>query len=181
MKYSEDDQLFIFIAGHGTFNDDFREGYIVTKNSLKDDPEVSSYLSHSQLRNIIDQIPCRHIFLVIDACYGGTFDEKIARRGGPNPYEDATNREFIYRKMQFKTRRFLTSGGKEYVPDGLPGHNSPFARRILEALRNYGGSSGILTINGIRAYVERAIPEPHDGEWGENEPGSDFIFVARPK
>jgi tetratricopeptide (TPR) repeat protein/uncharacterized caspase-like protein len=182
MKYGEDDQLFIFIAGHGTFNDDFREGYIVAKNSLKDDTEASSYLSHSQLRNIIDQIPCRHIFLVIDACYGGTFDEKIARRGDrPNPYENATNREFIYRKMQFITRRFMTSGGKEYVPDGKPGHNSPFVRSLLEALRNYGGTSGILTINGIRSYIERTIPEPHDGEWGENQPGSDFLFVAKPK
>ncbi len=184
MKYGEDDQLFIFIAGHGAFNDDFREGYIIAKNSLKDDLEVSTYLSHSQLRNIIDQIPCRHIFLVIDACFGGTFDEKIARRGGPaspSPYEDATNREFIYRKMQFVTRRFLTSGGKEYVPDGRPGQNSPFVRRLLEALRSYGGGSGMLTITSILSYVERVTPEPRFGEWGENQPGSDFIFVAKPK
>ena len=181
MKYGEDDQLFIFVAGHGAFNDDFREGYIIAKNSLKDDPDASTYLSHSQLRNIIDQIPCRHIFLVIDACFGGTFDEKIARRGGPSPYEDATNREFIYRKMQFVTRRFLTSGGKEYVPDGQPGHNSPFVRRFLEALRSYGGSSGMLTTTSILSYVERVTPEPRFGEWGENQPGSDFIFVAKPK
>ena len=184
MKYGEDDQLFIFIAGHGAFNDDFREGYIIAKNSLKDDPEVSTYLSHSQLRNIVDQIPCRHIFLVIDACFGGTFDEKIARRGGPSspsPYEDATNREFIYRKMQFVTRRFLTSGGKEYVPDGRPGQNSPFVRRLLEALRSYGGGSGMLTTTTILSYVERVTPEPRYGEWGENQPGSDFIFVAKPK
>jgi len=183
MKYGEDDQLFIFFAGHGAFNDDFREGYLIARNSLKDDPEVSTYLSHSQLRNIIDQIPCRHIFLVIDACFGGTFDEKIARRGGPgpSPYEEATNREFIYRKMQFVTRRFLTSGGKEYVPDGRPGQNSPFVRRLLEALRSYGGSSGMLTITSIVSYVERVTPEPRYGEWGENQPGSDFIFVAKPK
>jgi|GEM_PF-2027027 len=184
MKYGEDDQLFIFIAGHGTFNDDFREGYIIARNSLKDDPEVSSYLSHSQLRNIIDQIQCRHIFLVIDACFGGTFDEKVARRGGPaspSPYEDATNREFIYRKMQFMTRRFLTSGGKDYVPDGQPGRGTPFIRKFLEALRSYGGGSGLLTINSILSYVERVTPEPHQGEWGGNEPGSDFIFVAKPK
>ena len=183
MKYGEDDQLFIFIAGHGTFNDDFREGYIVAKNSLKEDLEASTYLSHSQLRNIIDQIPCRHIFLVIDACFSGTFDEKIARGGpnSPNPYEEATNREFIYRKMQFVTRRFLTSGGKEYVPDGRPGQNSPFVRRLLEALRSYGGSSGMLTTTSILSYVERVIPEPRFGEWGENQPGSDFVFVAKPK
>lgn len=183
LKYGEDDQLFIFIAGHGTFIDDFREGYIVARNSLKDDPDASSYLSHSQLRNIIDQIPCKHIFLVIDACFGGTFDETIARRGGPEDdgYADVTNREFVYRKMRFETRQFLSSGGKEYVPDGRPGQHSPFARKVLEALRSYGGNSGILTITRILSYVERVTPEPRRGEWGGNEPGSDFIFVARPK
>ncbi len=183
LKYGEDDQLFIFIAGHGTFVDDFREGYLIARNSLKDDPDASTYLSHSQLRNIIDQIPCKHIFLVIDACFGGTFDEMIARRGGPedDAYPDVTNREFIYRKMQFQTRQFLTSGGKEYVPDGRPGQHSPFTRKFLEALRSYGGHSGILTITRILSYVERVTPEPRRGEWGGNEPGSDFIFVARPK
>jgi hypothetical protein len=183
VKYGDDDQLFIFIAGHGTYVDDFREGYIVAKNSLKDDPDASTYLSHSQLRNIIDQIPCKHIFLVIDACFGGTFDEKIARRGGPEEdgYAEVTNREFIYRKMQFETRQFLTSGGKEYVSDGRAGQHSPFARKFLEALRSYGGSSGILTITRILSYVERVTPEPRRGEWGGNEPGSDFIFVARQK
>jgi len=179
MKYGDDDQLFIFVAGHGDFSDDFREGYLIAKNSLKPDPEASSYLAHSQLRNIIDQIPCRHIFLVIDACFGGTFDERL-RGDTNNPYADATNREFIYRKMQFVTRRFLTSGGKDYVPDGVPGHNSPFVRRFLEALRSYGGSDGILTITRILSYVERASPEPRYGEWGGNQPGSDFIFVAKP-
>jgi hypothetical protein len=178
MKYGEDDQLFIFIAGHGDFSDDFREGYIVARNSLKVDPEVSTYISHSQLRNIIDQIPCRHIFLVIDACFGGTFDESIVR--GKNPYADATNREFIYRKMQFVTRRFLTSGGKDYVPDGEPGHNSPFVHRFLEALRSYGDNDGILTITRILSYVERVTPEPRYGGWGQNQPGSDFVFVAKP-
>ncbi|MGH9928936.1 MAG: caspase family protein, partial [Pyrinomonadaceae bacterium] len=183
LKYADDDQLFIFIAGHGTFVDDFREGYLVARNSMKDDPDASTYLSHSQLRNIVDQIPCKHIFLVIDACFGGTFDEAIARRGGPEEhgYADVGNREFVYRKMQFQTRQFLTSGGKEYVPDGRPGQHSPFARKLLEALRSYGGSGGILTITSILSYVERVTPEPRRGEWGGNEPGSDFIFVAKPK
>jgi uncharacterized caspase-like protein len=179
-KFADDDQLFIFFAGHGTFVDDFREGYLISKNSLKNDPDASTYLSHSQLRNVIDQIPCRHIFLVIDACFGGTFDEKIARRGdGEKDYAEATNLEFIDRKMRFQTRQFLTSGGKEYVPDGRPGQHSPFARRFLEALRSYGGNDGILTIARILSYIERVTPEPRRGEWGGNEPGSDFLFITK--
>jgi hypothetical protein len=49
----------------------------------------------------------------------------------------------------------------------------------LEALRGYGGKQGILTITGILSYVERVTPEPRQGEWGANEPGSDFVFIAK--
>jgi hypothetical protein len=128
---------------------------------------------------MIDRIPVKHIFLVIDACFSGTIDEFISRSRGPTDiYAEATNFEFITRKLRFKTRQFLTSGGKEYVPDGRPGEHSPFTRKLLEALRSYGGQHGILTINGIFSYVERVKPEPRKGDWGGNEPGSDFVFVV---
>jgi uncharacterized caspase-like protein len=179
IKYSDDDQLFIFFAGHGTFNEEWKEGYIVTKDSKRNDEYGDSYISHSLLRKIIDNIPCKHIFLVIDACFSGTIDEFIAKSRAGEDY--GSNAEFLERKMQFKTRQFLTSGGKEYVPDGRPGQHSPFTRRLLEALRSYGGTSRLLTINSIVAYVERAIPLPRRGEWGGNEPGSDFVFVATMK
>lgn len=181
IHFSEDDQLFIFFAGHGYFNDEIKEGYLIAKDSLADDVDGESYYAYSLLRKAVDSIPCKHIFLVLDACYSGTFDEMIARRGGEEMYADATNPEFIRRKMQFRTRRFLTSGDKVYVPDGRPHQHSPFARKLLEALRSYGGRDGLLTITGILAYVERVTPEPRQGEWGGNEPGSDFIFEAKPR
>jgi hypothetical protein len=181
VKFSQDDQLFIFFAGHGTFNEEFKEGYIVAKDSKRNDELGDSYISHSLLRKIIDNIPCKHIFLVIDACFSGTIDEFIAKSRAGEDSGDVIATEFLERKMQFKTRRFLTSGGKEYVPDGRGGHHSPFARRFLEALRSYGGASRLLTITTIVSHVERAIPLPRQGEWGGNEPGSDFVFVATVK
>ena len=81
--------------------------------------------------------------------------------------------------MKFKTRRYLTSGGKEYVPDGTPGHHSPFARKFLEALRSYGGQDHIITLAEMVLFFERLAPEPRYGEFGSNEPGSDFLFIAR--
>ncbi|MCU1267884.1 MAG: peptidase caspase catalytic subunit p20 [Acidobacteria bacterium] len=177
--YADDDQLFIFFAGHGSFSEEFKEGYIIAKDSQAQDLMGDTYLSHSILRKVIDYIPCKHIFLVLDACFSGTFDEKIARRGGDPEYDDVTNPEFIERKMKFETRRFITSGDKVYVPDGRPGQHSPFARKLLEALRGYGGKQGILTITGVLSYVERVTPEPRQGEWGANEPGSDFVFIAK--
>ena len=53
--------------------------------------------------------------------------------------------EYINRKLKLKTRKFLTSGGKEYVSDGRPGQHSPFVRKLLEAIRSYGGDDSVLS------------------------------------
>jgi WD40 repeat protein len=177
-KYNPKDQLFIFFAGHGKYDEIFKEGYLVMKESKLDDETRTTLLSHSNLRTIINNIPSEHIFLIMDVCFGGTFDPLIASRGA-DVYTNITKTEFIERKLALKTRLYLTSGGKEYVPDGRPGEHSPFARKFLEALRSYGGEDGILTTAEIILYVEKVIPQPRTGEFGNNEPGSDFIFVAR--
>jgi len=175
-EFSDDDQLLIFLAGHGEFDNTFKEGYIVCKDSRKNDEAKSSLVSHSNLRTIINNIPCKHILLVMDVCFGGTFDPSIAHRGG-DIYERTDNNTFIKRKMQYKTRVYLTSGGNEYVPDGRPGHHSPFAHNFIEALNSGGGKDGILTLSEIMSYVEKTVPEPRVGGFGDNQPGSDFLFI----
>lgn len=184
--YTDNDQLVIFIAGHGKFDELFGEGYVVCTDSEKEDEGNNSYIAHSNLRTIVNAIPCKHTFLMMDVCFGGTIDPFIAGGGGHRGGESAdgggkelTQNDFISRKLAFKTRRYLTSGGKEYVPDGLPGHHSPYARKFLDALRNYGGHDRIITLAELVLYFERLIPEPRYGEFGANEPGSDFLFIAR--
>jgi uncharacterized caspase-like protein len=181
-SYEKDDQLFIFFAGHGQFDDIFTEGYLVGSDSKVDDPGKTSYISHSTLRTVVNNIKANHIFLTIDACFGGTFDQAVARagsRGQDDIYSDITRSEFIERRLRFKTRKYVTSGGKQYVADGKPGGHSPFARKFLQALRDYGGQDKILTLQELNGYLLNLKMEPHAGEFGDNEPGSDFVFVAR--
>jgi len=176
--YGDEDQLFIFIAGHGEFDNVFNDGYIVAKDSRKEDEIKSTYISHSSLRTIVNSIPCKHIFLTMDVCFGGTFDPYTARSRGFGEYTSVDKEQYIKRKMKYKTRLYLTSGGKEYVPDGRPNYHSPFARRFIAALRSYGGEDGILTYTEMMSFVEKTTPEPRTGEFGDNEPGSDFLFIA---
>jgi WD40 repeat protein len=180
LEYGKNDNLLIFFAGHGIYDEVFKEGYVISRDSKSDDVAKTSYLSHSNLRTMVNNIPSDHILLVMDVCFGGTFDPIIASKSrAADMYTEVTNEEFIQRKKKYKTRLYLTSGGKEYVPDGRPGHHSPFARKFLEALRNYGGNDGILTINEIIQYVEKVEPQPRFGEFGDNEPGSDFILLVK--
>ena len=180
-SYGPEDNLMIFFAGHGIYDEVFREGYVISRDSKTDDLGKTSYLSHSNLRTMVNNIDCPHIFLVMDVCFGGTFDPHLAatHRGAAVQYADITTEEFIERKLKYKTRLYLTSGGKEYVPDGRPGFHSPFARRFIESLRYYGGADGVLTTSEILQFVEKVNPQPRFGEFGNNEPGSDFILVVK--
>jgi|GEM_PF-3903544 len=176
--YADDDQLLIFFAGHGEYDDVFAEGYIVAKDSKKNDEVKDTFIPHSNLRTIINHVPCKHILLVMDVCFGGTFDQALVSVRGEET-DEVDKAKFIQRKLQYGTRRYLTSGGKEYEPDGRPGEHSPFARKCLEALRSNGGQDGILTFGELYSYVEKATPGPRTGEFGNNEPGSDFLFIYK--
>ncbi|MEO5602934.1 MAG: caspase family protein [Cyclobacteriaceae bacterium] len=180
-KYKPLDQVFIFFAGHGTYDQTFGEGFVVTRESQVNDVGKTSYLSHNRLRSIVNNIPCDHIFLAMDVCFGGTFDAVLAssRGGEEEVYREQNKAEFITRKLTYKTRRYLTSGGKTYVSDGVPGKHSPFAKNFIEALRSRGGRDGILTLPELYSFVERLKNQPRFGEFGDNAPGSDFIFVLK--
>lgn len=180
--YAPQDQLFIFLAGHGEFDEVFKEGYLVAKDTkLRGDETRSTYISYSNIRTYVNNIPCRHTLLLIDACFGGTFDPIVAnadtRGNDGNISQD--KKEWIKRKMRYVTRRFISSGGKEYVPDGRAGSHSPFVRELLGALRNFGGADGILTLEEIHQRLKGVQPLPRGGEFGDNEPGSDFLFIYR--
>jgi Caspase domain len=179
-KYGELDQLFIFFAGHGFYDETFKEGFVVTRESLPDDPGRNSYLRHSVLRSTINNNPCQHIFLVMDVCFGGTFDDTIGTRSmDDDTYRAPSQSEIIMRKLKFKTRKYLTSGGKEYVSDGIAGRHSPFAKQFIDALQKGMGGDGILTVSELMTYVEVLKTAPQFGKFGSDQLGSDFVFVVR--
>jgi hypothetical protein len=175
-SYKPQDQLFIFFAGHGVYDETFGEGFVVARDSRANDPGKNSYISHNRLRSNIDNINCEHIMLVMDVCFGGTFDPVLA--SSRNLYEEMDNEEFIVKKLSTKTRKFLTSGGKEYVSDGIPGKHSPFTVRLLEALKSNGGEDRLLTFSEVNLYMQRLKTTARFGPFGSDQQGSEFLFIA---
>ncbi len=176
INYKPQDQLFIFFAGHGQYDEVFGEGYVVARNSLSNDPSKTSYISHNRLRNNIDNINCEHIALIMDVCFGGTFDPVLA--GSRNVYEDIDKNDFIVKKLSMRTRKFLTSGGKEYVSDGIKGSHSPFTVRLLEALKSNGGEDRILTLSELNLSMQKLKTTPRFGSFGSDEANSEFLFIG---
>jgi hypothetical protein len=177
-KFSPQDQLLVFFAGHGQYDETFGEGYVVAKNSLSNDPSKNTYLSHNRLRGVIDNIPCSHILLTMDVCFGGTLDPVIARSRGQKENEASTN-EILARKWSHKTRKYLTSGGKEYVSDGIPGKHSPFAEKLIESFKTLGGDDNLLTLSELQSVLEKLKQLPRFGSFGSDEKQGDFVFVRK--
>lgn len=177
-KFKPQDQLMVFFAGHGSFDETFGEGYVVAKNSLANDNAKTTYISHNRLRGIINNIPCEHILLAMDVCFGGTLDPEIARTRSVEPYEVSVN-EMLVRKLSQKTRKYLTSGGKEYVSDGIPGKHSPFASKFIESLRGMGGTDRVLTLQELITSMEVLKQVPRSGSFGDDQKQSDFVFIFK--
>lgn len=185
-QYGPDDQLLVFVAGHGTYDELTKEGYIIAHDSepsSRNDPVPRNALSNSQLRSAVDSIDCPHILVVLDTCFGGTFDGSISgatHRGG-DLYADVATSEVVKRVLSYHARLYLTSGGRVYVPDGRPGQHSPFARGLIEGLRSGSSRKGLVTWNDLKIQLRSLKTEPRAGEFGNSEPGADFLFLLKPR
>jgi hypothetical protein len=177
INYKPQDQLFIFFAGHGQYDETFGEGFVVATDSKKNDPGKNSYISHNRLRSNIDNIKCEHVMLLMDVCFGGTFDPILA--SSRNLYDEIDNKEFTVKKLSTRTRKFFTSGSKEYVSDGTPGSHSPFTVRLLEALKTSGGEDRLLTFSEINIFMQKLQTTPRFGSFGTDQAGSEFLFISK--
>jgi uncharacterized caspase-like protein/Tol biopolymer transport system component len=178
-KFADEDQLFVFFAGHGTYNEALEQGFVVAKDSKSraEDPLNQSCIRHSDIYKLINRIQCKHILVVLDVCFGGTFGN-VMRSGGGDDYRPVSKLERIQRAMKLQCRKYITSGGKEFVSDGS-GRNSPFAYWLLDVLRK-GGDEGVLTFDDIHKSVKKvSTSEPIGAAMPTDVPGSDFLLIAK--
>ena len=182
-KFQPLDQLLVLFSGHGYFDPNGKEGFLVAKDSKLPSMEtLDTMIPHSRLRALIDNIPVNHILVMIDACFGGTFDRNIesgTTRGGI--YDERPVKDIFLALSPLTTRKFITSGGTEYVSDGIPGHNSPFVAHLLAGLRSPEvDRRGYLMYADLVSAVKPTNPTPRMGSWGHDyDNGSDFFLISR--
>ncbi len=185
MQYGPDDELFIFIAGHGTYDKDVKIGFLVAKDSEKDDPGHDTYYSQYELFRNVAAIPAKHVFVVIDACQAGAGLAQITREDpkGDITYKAGGKLDGLMGRKDRRTLIWMTSGGDKYVPDG-EGKHSPFAYQLLSALDSGPNDpEGLVTFIDVISYANRVhspAPQPTYGWMPENDHGSDFWLVAKP-
>ena len=171
MDYNVYDQLLLYFSMHGQYEEG-RKGALVPKDGKLEDIAYETTIMHPLLEDIVNQIPCKHITLALDACYSGTFKQ----RGKPKkPIWDGQDNDCmskVQNALQYKTRRYLTSGGDIQTPA-----DSKFANKWLEGLRSRN-DDGLMSYYDLYSVLSEANPVPESGEFSGHK-GGDFIFVHK--
>lgn len=176
-QYAPEDQLLIFIAGHGDYDATNDMGFLVFKDSAASTGGYDTDMGLMQLRQRIDTIPAKHTLLVMDSCFAGSLDPDIGVGFRGDGYAPLALPELVQRSQSLETRVFITSGSKEYVPDGAPGHHSPFAALFIQALESKGGGDGYLSLAILPRYFQRLQTTARMGSLGHNQAGAEFFFI----
>src|SRR5262249_61196114 len=78
-------EAMVFLAGHGDRKEQWGEGYLVARDSVRGQEGHTSYLPHSRLRELLDNFKCEHVLAAIDARPSGTLDPHLSSGGNARP------------------------------------------------------------------------------------------------
>lgn len=169
-KVTSTDNVLIFYAGHGYWDDAIKQGYWLPTDAKKG--AANTWLSNKDLRDYIQKIKARHTLLLADACFsGGIFKTRSAFFNAPDA---------IQKLYESPSRKAITSGALSEVPD-----KSVFLEYVIKRLGQYPGK--FLTAEKLFISMkEEVIAKSANGQlpqYGEidveGNSGGDFIFVKK--
>ncbi len=176
-QLSKDDRVFVFFAGHGAtrkLSSGRNLGYIIPVDSNPEQVSVDA-IAMTELQNIAESLPAKHVFFIMDACYSGLG----LTRGSGSP-------AFLRENAKRMGRQMLTAGGADQlVADGGPNGHSVFTWTLLQALSGKAdlNGDGLITATELAAYIAPAVSSvsaqtPAFGSLPGSE-GGEFIFEVR--
>jgi peptidoglycan hydrolase-like protein with peptidoglycan-binding domain len=169
-----DDNLLVYYAGHGWFDEEAERGYWLPVDAVADNR--SNWISNADVTDMLKAIKAKHVLVVADSCYSGTLTRGLAI-GGKSP-------GYYHAIVERRARTVMTSGGLEPVLDAGGGRHSIFAKAFLETLR---GNPGVIDGEGVFQRVRELVilNAEQTPEYGNirlaGHDGGDFLFVRKPQ
>ena len=163
-----DDRFLFYFAGHGFAQDgldnaDGPVGFLVPQDARRDE---DTWLKMQRLHDALIKLPCRHLLIILDCCFAGTFrwtgrDREVMR-------SQKVYRERYDRFIAGSAQQVITSAAHdEKATDSLyrfgqrgdnQGH-SPFAELLFQALNGEADftSDGVITATELYLYLRDKI------------------------
>jgi hypothetical protein len=177
------DSLLIYYAGHGFQDKGFGgKGFWIPVDGISplatEKSPRTSWLPNSRVHDVLHASRAKHILLISDSCYSGTF--KTRSIGAPAGF--AANVQFFYTLTGKESRRAITSGDMEPVADGGAEGHSIFAYHLIRQLQQSPGA-----VNGERLFQQIRGPVEDNSQQhpqyfiiqGAGDEGGDFVFIPR--
>lgn len=192
------DRVLVYFAGHGTAitHDEVPQGYLLPYGAMPGSP--ASYLSMSDLHDSLIALPCRHMLLILDCCFAGSFRWSLLKRNLEYSLPPMC-RESFERFVSDPAWQVITSAGPDQPAfdalslrdhRGQLGSHSPFAAAMLAALAGAADVppvDGLITATELYLYLRNAV-EPTDATKGRQTPGlwplrkhdkGEFLFQVK--
>ncbi len=167
-KVTPNDNVLIFYAGHGTWDEKANIGYWLPSDA--DLTTTANWFRNSTLVDYLKAIDSKHTLLITDACFAGSIFK--SRSVFPNHNKAY---EILY---GLQSRKAMTSGTLTEVPD-----RSSFIRYLIERLdeneETYLSSEQLFSSFRI-AVINNSDAIPQYGEiQNVGDEGGDFIFLKK--
>lgn len=168
---TEQDNLLIFYAGHGVWDEKLNIGYWLSSDATTD--SKTNWISNSTVRDYIAGLNTKHTLLISDACFSGSI---FKTREVTNSIDDFG----FSRLYKLPSRKAMTSGTLNTVPD-----DSKFMKYLLKALsaneKEYFPSKQLFHEIEI-AIINNTANVPQFGTiQNTGDEGGDFIFIKKEK
>lgn len=167
-EVKENDNLLIFYAGHGLWDEQLKKGFWIPADASTDNR--ANWFSNSDLRDYMGGIPARHTLLISDACFsGGIFKTREV-------FSSVTPATMELYKLP--SRKAMTSGAMTTVPD-----KSVFIEYLIKRLNE--NTNPVLSAEQLFASFKIAVinnsPTKQVPQFGEiretGDEGGDFLFI----
>src|SRR5919199_90208 len=157
-----DDRFLFYFAGHGFAEDGLDNaegpvGFVVPQDARRDE---DTWLSMQRMHDALVKLPCRHLLVILDCCFAGTF--RWAGREREVVRSQKVYRERYDRFISGCAQQVITSAASdEKAADSIyrfgqrgdnKGH-SPFAELLFQALSGEGDLTDDEVITATELYV----------------------------
>lgn len=165
---TEDDNLLVFYAGHGYWDEQDEIGYWLPSDSKK--INTANWMRNSTIRDYLRTVKTKHTLLIADACFsGGIFKTRKAFTDAPKS---------VQKLYEYPSRKAMTSGSLKEVPD-----KSVFLlylnKRLTENTQPYISAEELFS-SFKNAVLNNSPNIPQYGEIKDTgDEGGDFIFIKR--
>lgn len=175
--FSDNDEMLVVLSGRSHCDCEGNGGFFVARDGLPPKAgmgvdDAQKYIFYPDLLiNSLDALSCKHILVVLDACFAGMF-----------PKHDCDTTDMRTKYLLEHASNKLKPRSRLLINTGCRWRESDLDRilpRIQECLLRFDRRKKIMTIEDLKEDLSQSLPGCSLIQFGTNEPGSSFLFFAR--